>query len=133
MQDGKFDRSFDRAPSWNGEPGWATIPFDHHAQRRAGHLRAVCRRRAAHFFAHGDCGRAVKYWDLSFDTRFNNGAGWRRYSLGGAEVMPNAVMLDNQGRLVIAGTRRYNPDTDDWDFFVMRINDDVLFEDSFGD
>lgn len=74
-----------------------------------------------------------KYYDLSLDTRFGNGTGWRRYSLGGAEVMPNAVVLDNQGRLVIAGTRRYNPDTDDWDFFVMRINDDVLFEDEFGD
>ena len=73
-----------------------------------------------------------KYYDLSLDTRFN-GTGWRRYSLGGAEVMPNAVVLDNQGRLVIVGTRRYSPDTDDWDFFVMRIHDDVLFEDSFSD
>ena len=27
-QDGNFDRSFNRAPSWNGAPGWATIPFD---------------------------------------------------------------------------------------------------------
>jgi len=74
-----------------------------------------------------------KYYDLSLDTTFNNGTGWRRYSLDGAEVMPNAVVLDNQGRLVIVGSRRYSPDTDDWDFFVMRINDDVLFEDSFGE
>lgn len=74
-----------------------------------------------------------KYYDLTLDTTFGNGTGWRRYSLGGAEVIPNDVVLDNQGRLVIVGSRRYNPGTDDWDFFVMRINDDVLFQDGFGD
>lgn len=71
--------------------------------------------------------------DLSLDTSFGNGTGWRRYSLDGAEVMPNAAAMDNQGRLVIVGSRRYNPDNNDWDFFVMRLNDDVLFQDGFFD
>lgn len=75
----------------------------------------------------------LKYSDLSLDTTFGNGNGWRRYSLGGAEVRPNAIAIDQQGRVLIAGERRYSPDTDDWDFFVMRINDDVIFRDGFGD
>lgn len=70
---------------------------------------------------------------LALDTSFGNGTGWRRYSLGGAEVMPNAAIFDNQGRLIIVGSRRYNPDNNDWDFFVMRLNDDVLFQDGFSD
>lgn len=73
----------------------------------------------------------LKYNDLSLDTTFGNGTGWRRYSLGGAEVMPNAIAIDSLGRVLIAGERRYNPDNDDWDFFVMRINDDVLLRDAF--
>ncbi|WP_386068819.1 hypothetical protein ACFJIW_02685 [Tahibacter sp. UC22_41] len=71
------------------------------------------------------------YFDLTLDTRFGNGTGWRRYSLGGKQVIPNAIRLDNQGRLVIAGAWQYNPDNDDWDYFVMRINDDVLFANGF--
>lgn len=73
----------------------------------------------------------LKYSDLTLDTTFGNGTGWRRYSLDGAEVRPNAIAIDQQGRVLIAGERRYNPDTDDWDFFVMRINDDVIFRDVF--
>lgn len=71
----------------------------------------------------------LNYDDLSLDTSFGDGAGWRRYSLGGAEVMPNAIAIDALGRVLIAGERRYNVDTDDWDFFVMRLNDDVIFRD----
>lgn len=73
----------------------------------------------------------LNYDDLSLDTTFGNGNGWRRYSLGGAEVMPHAIAIDALGRVLIAGERRYNPDNDDWDFFVMRLNDDVLFRDGF--
>ncbi len=73
----------------------------------------------------------IKYDDFSLDTSFGNGTGWRRYSLGGAEVMPHAVAIDTLGRVLVAGERRYSPDSDDWDFFVMRINDDVLFRDAF--
>jgi len=69
--------------------------------------------------------------DLTLDTTFGGGTGWRRYSLGGAEVMPNAVALDYQRRLVVAGSRRQSPDSDNWDFFVMRINDDAIFDDGF--
>ena len=75
----------------------------------------------------------LRYNDLSLDTTFGNGTGWRRYSLDGAEVMPNAIAIDAQGRILIAGERRYSPDSDDWDFFVMRLNDDVLFRDGFGE
>jgi hypothetical protein len=73
----------------------------------------------------------LNYADLSLDTTFGDGNGWRRYSLGGAEVMPKAIAIDARGRILIAGERRYAPDSDDWDFFVMRINDDVLFADGF--
>lgn len=75
----------------------------------------------------------LKYSDLSLDTTFGNGTGWRRYSLDGAEVRPNAIAIDQQGRVLIAGERRYTPGTDDWDFFVMRINDDVIFRDEFAE
>ncbi|TDR42068.1 beta-propeller uncharacterized protein DUF5122 [Tahibacter aquaticus] len=74
----------------------------------------------------------LKFSDLSLDTTFGNGTGWRRYSLDGAEVRPHAIAIDQQGRVLVAGERRYNPDSDDWDFFVMRLNDDVLFRDDFG-
>ena len=59
--------------------------------------------------------------DLSLDTSFGNGTGWRRYSLGGAELMPETMVMDHDGNLVIAGSRRFNPDNDDWDWFVMRL------------
>jgi hypothetical protein len=63
----------------------------------------------------------INYDDLTLDTSFGNGNGWRRYSLGGAEVIPEAITLDRQSNLVIAGSRRFNPETDDWDWFVMRL------------
>lgn len=63
----------------------------------------------------------INYDDFTLDTSFGNGNGWRRYSLGGAEVIPEAITLDRQNNLVIAGSRRYNPETDDWDWFVMRL------------
>ena len=58
--------------------------------------------------------------DLSLDTTWGNGTGWTRYNLG-AEVVPHAIVLDQQENIVIAGARRFNPTTDDWDFFVMRV------------
>lgn len=73
----------------------------------------------------------LKYNDLSLDTAFGNGTGWRRYSLDGARVMPNAIAIDAMGRVLVAGERLYNADNDDWDYFVMRINDDVIFRDAF--
>ena len=73
----------------------------------------------------------LNYADLSLDTTFGNGTGWRRYSLGGAQVMPHAIAIDTQGRVLVAGERMYDEATNDWDYFVMRINDDVIFRDAF--
>jgi hypothetical protein len=73
----------------------------------------------------------MNFETLELDTSFGGGTGWRRFSLGGAEVMPNAVTIDASGRLVIVGSRRMSPD-DDWDFFVMRMIDDALFKNGFG-
>ncbi len=73
----------------------------------------------------------LNYSDLSLDTSFGNGTGWRRYSLDGAQVMPHAIAIDTRGRVLVAGERMYDEATNDWDYFVMRINDDVIFLDAF--